>query len=26
VQKDNLKVTEGRFICKYIAFIMSWVI
>ena len=26
VRKDNLKVAERHFICKYIAFIMSWII
>jgi len=26
VRKDNLKVAERRIICKYIAFIMSWII
>jgi len=26
VRKDNLKVAERRIICKYIAFIMTWII
>jgi len=26
VRTDNLKVAERHFICKYIAFIVSWII